>query len=225
MPENFDFWNVFRTSLRYIELISVIIGTLMLYKYKHTFLKYFLVLLWYTVLNEFLGVFVAEYQLKHNLTQNNLFIYNIYAIVNFVVLLLIYWHYIHSKIFKKTIVFFITSYLISIIIDGFIKNPLTEGQNITYLLGSFYLIISIAFYFIEILNSEKVLYVQKTLLFWISIGLFLFHIGNIPFSIMENFYANIPDFKNMFYAKFILIAILYICYIIGFIWSDKKRQY
>ncbi len=225
MLENLNFWNVFRSSLLYLELLSAIIGTFMLFKYKHTFLKYFLILLWYTVLNEFLGSYIIEYQQKQTLELNNQIIYNIYEVVNFVVLLVIYRYYVHSKIFKKWILFFIMSYLIFVITNGIIHNLTTEGQNIPFIVGSFYLIISITYYFIEILNSEKVLYVQKTLLFWISVGLFLFHIGSIPFKIVENYYAKTSDFKNMFYAKFILIAILYICYIIGFIWSDKKRQY
>lgn len=221
MFEDLNFWSLFRISLRYLELLSAIIGTLMLYKYKHTFLKYFLILLWYTALNEFLGAYIVNYQKTNNLEVNNQIIYNIYNTINFVVLLLIYKHYIQSKTFKKWIVGFIITYLIIFVIYGFYENYLVVGQSIAYIVGASFLIITIAYYFIEILNSDKVLNIQKSLLFWISVGLLLFHIGSIPFRIVSNYYAT-PDLKYMFYTKFVLIAILYSLYIIGFIWSDKE---
>ncbi|MCF6278994.1 MAG: hypothetical protein L3J14_01460 [Flavobacteriaceae bacterium] len=223
MFEDLSFWSLFRMSLRYLELLSAIIGTLMFYKYKHTFLKYFLILLWYTALNEFLGKYIIDYQLENNLTGNNRIIYNIYNTINFVVLLLIYKHYIQSKTFKKWIVGFIATYLISLIISGFYENYLVVGQSTSYIVGASFLIISIAYYFIEILNSDKVLNIQKSLLFWISVGLLLFHIGSIPFAVVSNYYASIPDLKYMFYVRFVLIAILYSLYIIGFIWSEKEE--
>ncbi len=216
------FWEFFQNSLRYLELLSAIVGTLMLYKYKHTYLKYFLMLLWYTVLNEFLGEFVADYQKTNDLPINNLIIFNIYNTINFVVLLLLYKHYIQSKAFKKWIVGFIITYLISLIVFGFYENYLVISQSAAYIVGASFLVITIAYYFIEIFNSDKILSIQKSLLFWISIGLLLFHIGSIPFAVVRNYYAFIPDLRYMFYAKFILIAILYSLYIIGFIWSDKE---
>lgn len=217
MFEDLSFWSLFRMSLRYLELLSAIIGTLMLYKYKHTFLKYFLILLWYTALNEFLGAYITD------LDINNLIIYNIYNTINFVVLLLIYKHYIQSKIFKKWIVGFIVTYLITLIISGFYENYLVVGQSIAYIVGASFLVITISYYFIEILNSDKVLNIQKSLLFWISVGLLLFHIGSIPFAVVSNYYAYIDDLKYMFYVKFVLIAILYSLYIIGFLWSNKEE--
>ncbi|WP_165605831.1 hypothetical protein [Flavivirga aquatica] len=84
---------------------------------------------------------------------------------------------------------------------------------------------AIAFYFTEILNTNKVLYVDKNLLFWISIGLLLYHIGKIPTRIMRNYYEEIPNFENIFIAESILSIIMNICFIIGFICSEKDKQY
>lgn len=222
MFEDLTFWEAFRIFLRYLELLTAIIGTLMLYKYKHTYLKYLLILLWYAVLNQFIGRCLVAYQIENDLTKNNLILYNIYYTINFVILLLIYKHYIQSKIFKKWILGFIATYLIALIIFGFYENYLTVGQTTAYIIGASFLVITIAYYFIEILNSDKVLNIQKSILFWISVGLLLFHIGSIPFAIVSNYYAFIDDLKYMFYAKFVLIAILYSLYIVGFIWGKKE---
>ena len=54
----------------------------------------------------------------------------------------------------------------------FFENYYKEIQTIPYLIASIFLISSIIFYFLEILNTDKILYVHKNLLFWISIGLF-----------------------------------------------------
>ena len=216
------FWEVFPYYLKYLELLSAIVGTLMLYKYKHTYLKYFLILLWYTALNEFLGTYIRNYQEANDLTVNNKIIFNIYNTINFVVLLIIYRHFIQSKNFKKWILGFIATYLISLFIFGFYENYLEVGQSAAYIVGEVFLVITIAYYFFKIFNSDKILNVQKSLLFWISVGLLLFHIGGIPFAVVKNYYAEIPNLKYMFYGKFILIAILYSLYTIGFIWSEKE---
>ena len=222
MFDGLEFWYVFRDSLRYLELLSAIIGTLMLYKYKHTYLKYFLILLWYTALNEFLGISIVNYQKANDITVNNKIIYNVYNTINFVVLLMIYRHYIQSEKFKKWILGFIASYLITVIIFGFYENYLVVSQSAAYIVGASFLVITIAYYFFEVFNSDKVLNIQKSLLFWISVGLLLFHIGSIPFAVVSNYYAFIPDLRYMFYAKWVLIFILYFLYIIGFIWSEKE---
>ena len=47
--------------VKYSELIAAIIGTIYFSKYKNTSLKYFLFLLWYITLTEFLGWYSMKY--------------------------------------------------------------------------------------------------------------------------------------------------------------------
>lgn len=211
-------------SIRYIgllfEILSAIIGTIFLYKYKDTLLKYFLVLLWYTAINDVLGMYLREY-----ITNYNGFIYNIYYVVNFSYLFVLYKNHVSKTTYKKSILVFLILYILSTIIYGFFENYKVHFQSVPYIIASFLLIISIIFYFIEILNSEKVLVTNKNLLFWISIGFLIYYVGNIPFRILRNYYEYLTDAVVLFLVNFTLTVIKNICFIIGFICSDKKQQY
>lgn len=209
-----------RNSIKYIELITAIIGTVYLYKYKHTCLKYFLVLIWYVVFNEFLGFF-----LKANGIINNVVIYNIYHLINFSFLFLLYKTYVKNSIHKKLIKYFWIIFIISFFGNMYYQNYLKQAITIPFIVAALLLILSIVFYFSEILNSNKVLNINKNLLFWISIGLLLYHFGKIPTRIMRNYYYEIPNFESISITESCLSIIMNICFIIGFIWSEKDKQY
>ncbi|MCK8522518.1 hypothetical protein M0D21_13115 [Aquimarina sp. D1M17] len=100
-----------------------------------------------------------------------------------------------------------------------------EFQSLPYIAAATFIVISISIYFVEILNTEKVLYVKKNLLFWISVGLLLYYIGNIPFRILRNYYEYLTDATILVLLNIILAVIMNICFIIGFIWSDRKQLY
>ena len=209
-----------KNSVKYVELITAIIGTIYFYKYKHTCLKYFLLILWYVVINEFLGFFLKKAGFTYNVI-----IYNIYHLINFSFLFILYKTYIKNSIHKKYIKYFLVIYIISFFGNMFYQNYFTQAQTIPFIIGAVFLIISIVFYFSEILNTDKVLYINKNLFFWISIGLFLYHIGKIPTRIIRNYYNEIPNFKSISITESSLSIIMCICFIIGFIWSEKDKQF
>ncbi len=214
----------FLIALKYIgvlvELIAGIIGILYFYKYKYTLLKYFIFIHWYMIINEFFGLFLSDF-----VDLDNDIIYNIYCTINFSFFFILYRNCIKNSKKKKIILFFLVTYLISILINSFFENYLYELQTIPYIIAASFLIITIFFYFTEILNSEKVLFVNKNLLFWISVGLLLYYIGNIPFRILRNYYISFTDLTVSFLVAFTLTIIMNTCFIIGFIWDNNKQQY
>ncbi|WP_299888508.1 hypothetical protein [uncultured Lacinutrix sp.] len=210
-------------SIKYIELITAIVGSIYYYKYKHTFLKYFLIVLWYVTINGFLGRFLFE----NYILRNNTIIYNIYHFINFSFLLFLFKTYIKNEKQKLWIVGFIITYIISIGIDSiFFRDYLLKIQVIPFIIGGLFIIISIVFYFLEILNTNKVLYVSKNLLFWISIGLLLYFVGKISTRIIRNYYwKDISFYNEILVVEFILSIVMNICFITGFICSKKDKQY
>ena len=52
--------SLIRSSGKYVELLSAIVGTIYFYKYRNTSLKYFLFMLWYITLTEFIGSYASE---------------------------------------------------------------------------------------------------------------------------------------------------------------------
>ncbi|WP_044399533.1 hypothetical protein [Lacinutrix sp. Hel_I_90] len=208
-------------SIKYIELITAVLGSIYYSKYRHTFLKYFLLILWYTTINGFL----CRYLHENYILRNNSLLYNLYHLVNFTFLLILFKKYIKSSAYKKWISIFIILYVFSFFFNLIWQNYLTEIQTVPFILGAVFVIISITFYFLEILNTTKVLYVSKNLLFWISIGLLLYFVGKIPTRIIRNYWEDISYYKDILIAEYILSIVMNICFIIGFICSKKDKQY
>jgi hypothetical protein len=201
---------------------SAITGSIYYNKYKHTVLKYILLVLWYAVINESLGYYIREYT-----GVDNTLLYNIYYLVYFFFLFFLFKTYVKEKRHKKWIALFFIIYLVSFIINGFNQDYLKEIQVTPYIIGGSLVIVSIIFYFSEILNTNKVLYVSKNLLFWVSVGLLLMFSGTIPLRFITN-YWNEDVYDNDSLIKllsFILFIIMYICFIIGFIRSEKDNKY
>ena len=214
-------------SIKYIELISAIAGTAYFYKYKSTHVKWFLYLLWYIVFTEFIGDFLLEKSILIHIDENGIK-YNIWIVnlLYFILFPVVYYIYLKSIGNKKYVLFiktFLIAYLIISIVNWiFIQDFITEWNELPFVAGSLFLITTIIFYFIELLQSEKIVIFHRTLLFWISVGLLLFHAGAIPFSIKVNGYALIPGTHKLFLILYLLAITMYLTFTFGFIWSKKE---
>ncbi len=212
-----------RSSVKYIELISAIVGTIYFYKYKHTFLKYFLVILWYTAVNEFTCYFLRKY----GIVANNLIIYNIFHLINFSFLFLLFNRFLKVEKHKRLTSVFLLIYVSSFFMNMIFENYLERVQTIPFFIAAILLIVSIVFYFSKLLKSNEVLSVKTNLLFWISVGYLLYLSGNLPIRVIRNYYLEEVRLEYILEFSSILSIILNICFIIGFICGkkDKQQQY
>ncbi|TYP76065.1 hypothetical protein BD809_102279 [Aquimarina intermedia] len=204
------------------ELITAIVGAFYLKSYKNKSLKYFIIFIWYTFINE---IFTGIYLKRHLKIEEADILYNLYYLVYFFFYFYLFRNSISSRKYKLTINIFLYIYLISLIFNGFFMNYFTEIQILPHVIASSCLIVAIVFYYIEVLKSERVLKIEKSLLFWISIGVLVYSIGLIPFRILRNYYTNLVDDMVPLLATFILTIFMNTCFIIGFTWSDKKQLY
>jgi len=222
--------DLIRGFIKYSELIAAIIGTIYFYKYKHTHVKYFLFLLWYIVLTEFLSFYARKtgtltFYTDENGNHYTVWFYNLLRFITFNTLFFIYYNYLSSKKSKIKIKIFAISYIIIYFINWkFLQNFTRENSEIPRAIGSIFLIIAILFYFIELLRSEKILVFHRILLFWISVGLLLYYSGTIPFALKWNGYALIPGIHKLFLIQYILAIIMYLTFTFGFIWSKKESH-
>ncbi len=203
----------------FLQPLTAIIATIFFYKYKNSLLKYFLYYLWFVVLVEYLGFLLGEFDED----GSNHLLYNIFYVISFAYLFYLYNSVLRKK--RKIVKYSYFAYLLAFIINAFFEDYTKEFQTIPYIIGSCLLILAIVWYFAEILVTEKVLHVKRILLFWISTGLLLFYTGSIPFTITFNYYAKAEGFNFLFAINYSLIIILNLCYIIGFIWSNRKQLY
>tara|TARA_R110002073_G_scaffold40547_5_gene115341 strand:+ start:495722 stop:496402 length:681 start_codon:yes stop_codon:yes gene_type:complete len=216
-----------RNSIKYAELIAALAGTFYYFKYQHTAVKLLLPLLWLITITEFVSLFLISNDLllytDAQGTKYNLWIVNLLYVIYFPVLLYIYFKEIKNTTFKVCIQIFTVGYLVVSAINWiFIQNFITEWSELPFIVGSLAIIIAVVFYFVELLKSDKIIVFHRTLLFWVSIALLLFHAGTIPFSIKINGYAHIPGTHQLFLILYVLAILMYLILAFGFIWSRKE---
>jgi len=230
-----SFFTLVRKSIIYVEFLAAIVGSIYYKKYKHTFLKYFLIILWYTVINEFCSYIITKYNIEYLSflgvrfleTRNVIFTmlqYNIYHLINFSFLFLVYAHFIKKINQKKIIYTLLLVYIFSFFINMLFQNYIYEMQTIPYLVASISIIACIILYFSQILNSDEILDIKNNLLFYISIGYLLYLVGNLPVRVIRNYFYELPNLIYILNISSVLSIIMNFCFIAGFIWSKKQQQ-
>jgi hypothetical protein len=204
----------------YFQIVTAIAGSMCYYKYKDTYLKYFLFLLWYIVLNDFSAKYYSL-----NISKYNYFFYNIFQIISFSFYLLLFKNAVKSLKNKKIISILLACYYTCYIINLlFIDDFFMDYFSNTYIIGAALIITSILIFLYEILNSDKIIHINKMMVFWISIGLLLMYLPNIPFNLIRNYYKTSPTIPYIYAVNFILVFIYNIIIISGFIWSSKEQR-
>ncbi len=208
-----------RNFLISFQLFVAIIASIYYYKYKNSYLKNIVYLIWYATFNECIGLLYTNY-----INENNSIVYNVYQIVEFSFYLFLYKNIIYNKTSKILIKSFITIYYTSIIINCSFENFLWTYFSNNFIFGALLIVIAIVMYLIEILNSEKIIYINKSLLFWISVANLIYYVPSIPFKVVTKYYLNSPTIPYIYLINYLLIFIVFIILTIAFIWSNKEQK-
>jgi hypothetical protein len=204
--------------VKYIVLFLVFctfLTTIFFYKKITTIpLKYFIFFIWYGLFSEIVANILSFYKVS------TVLINNIYWVCSTLFYLIFYSLIYTNHKFKKVSYFFIGIYLVALIFNNYyLQNYISDWQTNTYIFSAFLIIIVIILFFIEVLNSDKILVLNKLLIFWISIGLLIFNLALIPVLVVAEFIR----WSGIF--KYILLGvniIMYSCFITGFIVSKKE---
>jgi hypothetical protein len=205
--------------IKYLELITAITGIVFYRKYSNSNLKYFVYMLWFTVLIEFAIGTVKQYTEAR--LQNN-FIYNVLTSFQYVYYFFLYYTIITIPRYKQWVMGFLVAFVIAVLVNFLWVQKLTVTAafaSYTFTLGAILLIMTIALFLVEILNTEKILYFKNYLMFWISIGLFVFYTGIIPFVLSINLLPELLSNDALAIMFFTLNFVMYSCFTIGFIIS------
>lgn len=208
-----------KNFLTYFQIVTAIVATINYHKYKDTILKYYLLLLWYVVVNDILGKLYSE-----NISIYNAFLYNIYQLISFSFYFFLFRKAVRKPINKRIIIvvqfLYVLFYIFNISQENFIKDYFATS----YMLGGFFVIVAITLFLIEILNSEIIIYINKMFIFWLSIALLLLILPNIPFNVIRKFYDNSPTIPYIYAASYLLVFTYNIIIISGFICCSKKQK-
>lgn len=212
------------TILQYTYMaLYVIVFVIAIYKfplYKNTSLKLIPVILFFTLITEFIGGYIKA---ESKDVFSNIVLFNIYYLLYFSFLFYVFRRVIEEKKFKKYIEISFAVFLVIYLSDLLLTDIFTQSFLRSYIAGAGVLIFCIILYYISILQSSLVLIVKNDLLFWISVGLFLFYVGYIPIKIIKSWYYQYDSFfELLLIIQFSLIIIMYLFFLIGFLWMKKR---
>src|SRR5215204_3943723 len=108
--------------IKYLELITAITGIVFYRKYSNSNLKYFVYMLWFTVLIEFAIGTVKQYTEAR--LQNN-FIYNVLTSFQYVYYFFLYYTIITIPRYKQWVMGFLVAFVIAVLVNFLWVQKLT----------------------------------------------------------------------------------------------------
>ncbi len=210
--------------IKYIALTSAIVNTIFFYKYAGGRAKYFLYSIWFIAITEFSYRFSSYIDFSEGINPGRI-IPNIYTLLQFTFYLIWYRYLINNKTNKKLIFWFLVLfYLTFILVSLFFQGYNQIVQSYVYAVGMIFLVVGVILFFMEILSSEFTLNFGRSVYFWFSMGLLLFHIPWMPFMFIAE-YLNFSRSLTYQSVLFGLNLIMHGCFIFGAIWSRKKYNF
>lgn len=207
--------------------ITLVLSIIAYPKYFDTHFKYLPALIAYTLLNELLGYFIRYYpdfSFFPNIqdTKFNDIIYNIYDLIFFPFFFYAYWNLIKNKKYKKWIRNASILAMLAYLISCFFQNPTYTTLFYANAFASWVLLFIIILYFKD-KHERSLPFVQPyNLVFWVSIGLFIFHLFS-PFLFLIGYlkYQLWLDYGLRTFLH-VIIILMYISFCCGFFISRKK---
>lgn len=215
MLENIRFYII------YLALLSGTIGLFSIRKLPNNKAKSILIIIWLAFLVEFIGINFSKWTGKINYL-----IFNGYIFISFFYYLLLLKTLLvkknNQKVGFSAIILFTVFYLINFFL---FQHDIDKTFTNSFTIGVFLILVLSCLYLIEIFNTEKVLNFKKSIYFWFILGILLFHVPFLPFMLAIDWFL-IERVESIYsFVLFFLNLLMHSCFIIGFIWTEKKYNY
>ncbi|MBB4807383.1 hypothetical protein HNP38_002687 [Chryseobacterium defluvii] len=152
------------------------------------------------------------------LAPQNFFCYNIYTIISFFLYLIYY------KNLQIRFPFYLLGgvFLMSIIASFLWEDFYTDLQSYMFLTGACTVIISIFYYFSQLMQKKQIDNLSGSPSFLFSCGLLIFNLGIIPLFLLRKYLDFTNDISRFFVIG--LNVVLYIFYILAFLCKPQKMN-
>ncbi len=210
-----DISKILQYGVHFFEAVAFIYSLVYLKKYINTPAKVLPVYLGLVLLVESMGATMGYDQ----------WMYNLLGIVEALVLAYVFYFSVEKKNSRYVILLALSVGILTILLD------------LTIYTGTIFYFLSMAFgfvslgitvmclvYILELVQTEKVIYPKKILLYWVVIGLLFFHVCNLPVTVLMNSSIKIGSNDALLFIQSIAAIAMYIFYTIGFIWSQKEES-
>ncbi|WP_432411066.1 hypothetical protein [Rasiella sp. SM2506] len=222
----------------FLEILAATAGIFYLKKTNATLHeKLFVVFLWFSVgieiLSSYAGfAYFSEYMVfgfvEETPFRNNYWLSNIYLLVNNLVYIYFFGVQLHNTKAKKLLVMLAIAMVIAVIIDFGTSDFFNTLSRVSTIFGSLLVLMTILFFYLELLVSEKLLALRYNLSFYISVVLLIYTLCISPLDYLINYFKTSTG-NQLFVSLrvntlFILNILLYLTYTFAFILCSKKKK-
>jgi len=161
-----------------------------------------------------------------NYTQENLWIYNLFLIIRHLFLLAFFYYILDSVLLKKLILWsLIPSAFIAIINYFFIETPHTVNNYAVVISNVIAILLALAL-FNQLLKDKKIIKLNTDTKTWISLGIFIYYSGTLPFFIFFNYLLkeHLSMALSYLYINDALNIIMYILYLIAYLCTPQSQK-
>jgi len=214
-----------------VYLITVAVALWRYPRYFETPLRYFPILLMYTLVTELWGVLIKYYDqfdlfLNEFFQNYNWLLYNVYTVISYFYFYYIFWCYVQNENHKKIITVGAIAFVLTSIVNLFINSFLLEPQVFAYIIGALVLVIAAFLYFLNLRTKFQTWFLKNDLVSWIGAGILIFYTGIIPIHITKYYNARygLNDASYIHTMLLLLIFGMYLCFIIGFLRMERSNR-
>lgn len=197
--------------------VTVIVGIIYRKKFWHEpLLKYWFIFVIYSFLNEVSGRYMLDIMKVNRVIFPN----NLWFLVNSLFYLFFFRSLVKSKRRKAYNSLFIAVFLLFLSVQVlFFKGLNTDYFIDTFILGQFFVVLSILIFFTETLSSNRIFLMRKSLFFYIAFGALIFNVGLLPVYVIAEYIG----YRGVFRVIIITVnVVLNASFVFGFIRSQKE---
>lgn len=212
-----------------LELIAFVIGLIHWNKFKKSTVKWFILFLGYNFFNEMAA---AVFYVLEWVADSNMIFYNFRYLIYFGLLFGLYYVKLESPKLRKTTTGLSVIWLVVYIYWLSVSNFWIEFALVPGVLGGFFLMGIILFYFVESINQRSVKGIQNDFFTYLSLGLLLEAVVQLPVLITTHIgWAQLTessDIRNDFFnaikqVSFVASCFMYLVFAYGFYRSKRPE--
>ena len=206
--------------------LSLLVATLLIYairlpaKRSHEVLITLLLFVWLvTTLSAFAIMRYTNY-------ENNLFVFHISTPIEYAFLSVLYADAIRNTRVRKFILYSIPIFLLLSIFSGLFVQPFNVNNSNMVILESILLVAYSLFFLREVLVLQQVDSVINYPLFWVSVAILFYFIGNLVIEGMLNYLIrhNIEIARTTYRIGYIFKYLLFVLFIAAAFCATKKAR-
>jgi hypothetical protein len=199
----------------YFELLALMAVLYRRFVVRDRTLTIFAILLVLTVIVEWgnaLKLFTPQ--------QKNHWVFNLFNPIQFGLYTIIFYRALQQVTTKKSVVIFYGVYLLLSLLNTLFMQGLKSFSTYTFMFGCIMVVCFVYLYLRQAIQNPQVESLTKQRMFWICVGLLVFHTGDFLLMAFMNYFIrveDIPSFRPVFYGLINPLNIVqYTCLTIAF---------